>query len=255
MLTSLQKARLMGDVKCTNCLPSMLRDIAKALAAAVTIVAVYLFSCLSCGQRLCLSCNFETLASSAYMANGPASFVPHSQRCCHGRKNAGAAYRRAADAANLPDAVFDLLQDCARLYGLALVAQLVIFIAYAIRAAHFKPPMGAIVRRVLDMIVHAAPPGVPAVMLFCGGSSRGWLEQKGVELLTPDALKISGETEVAAFDKTGTLTGSLVSMQGLPCPSLLTLVMPCPALCPALLLSVLSFAQMLLLLSCAAQHP
>ena len=61
------------------------------------------------------------------------------------------------------------------------------------------------------MVVHAAPPGVPAVMLFCGGTSRGWLDQRGVELLSPDALKISGETEVVAFDKTGTLTGSVVS--------------------------------------------
>ena len=112
------------------------------------------------------------------------------------------------------------LQDCARLYALALIAQLLVFVAYAVRAHLFKPTASDIAQRILDMLVHAAPPGTVPVMLFCAYSSGAWLEQMGVHMLAPQAMKTAGETEIVAFDKTGTLTGSLVSQQGLPKPAL-----------------------------------
>ena len=96
------------------------------------------------------------------------------------------------------------------MYGLAFIVQLLILVPYAIRALHFKPTTRAIVERILDMVVHAAPPGVPAIMVFCTGARMHWLEQMGVSVQAPGALKMSGQTDIVAFDKTGTLTGSLV---------------------------------------------
>ena len=99
------------------------------------------------------------------------------------------------------------------------MAQLLLFVAYAVRAHLFRPTHSDIAQRSLDMLVHAAPPGTVPVMLFCGYSSGAWLEQKGVHMLAPEAMKTAGETEIVAFDKTGTLTGSLVSQEGLPEPA------------------------------------
>ncbi len=144
-----------------------------------------------------------------------------------------------------------ILQDCHRLYVRALVIQLVVFIAYAVRIPRFKPSTRAIVQRILDMGLHAAAPGVPAIMIFCTIAARLWLQPTGVEELAGGVLKICGETEVVAFDKSGTLTGSLVSMHvrvvvrqcllewacTLDCPlppmvpsHALTPALPCPAL-------------------------
>ncbi len=67
------------------------------------------------------------------------------------------------------------LQDVFKLYAFSLVLQVLIFIPYAIKAMHFKQSTCDTVLRVLDALVHAAPPGIPAVMLFCGGFSKGAL--------------------------------------------------------------------------------
>ena len=108
------------------------------------------------------------------------------------------------------------VQDCFRLYRRSLIIQLLIFIAYALSIPRFKPSAGAIAQRVLDIGLHAAPVGVPVIMIFCSIAARGWLKPKSIEELRPGTLKIVGETEVVAFDKTGTLTGSLVSMHAWP---------------------------------------
>ncbi len=106
------------------------------------------------------------------------------------------------------------VQDCFRLYLRALIVQLLIFIAYAVSIPRFKPPASAIAKRVLDIGLHAAPVGVPVIMVFCSIAAREWLKPKSIEELRPGTFKIVGETEVVAFDKTGTLTGSLVSVPG-----------------------------------------
>jgi len=108
------------------------------------------------------------------------------------------------------------MQDCFRLYKRSLFTQLLIFIAYALSIPRFKPSASAIAQRVLDIGLHAAPVGVPVIMIFCSITAHGWLKPKSIEELRPGSLKIVGETEVVAFDKTGTLTGSLVSMHARP---------------------------------------
>ena len=108
------------------------------------------------------------------------------------------------------------VQDCFRLYIRSFIIQLLIFIAYALNIPRFKPSAGAIAKRVLDIGLHAAPVGVPVIMIFCSIAAREWLKPKSIEELRPGTFKIVGETEVVAFDKTGTLTGSLVSMHARP---------------------------------------
>ena len=102
------------------------------------------------------------------------------------------------------------MQDVFKLYAFALALNAVIFIPYAVRAAHFHQTAADVVLRVLDTIVHSAPPGLPAIMLFCGVSSKVRLKHKGINLVFIGILKTGADTMVACFDKTGTLTGSLV---------------------------------------------
>ena len=104
------------------------------------------------------------------------------------------------------------LQDVLRLYAFSALLQLLIFIPYAARAAHFHQSARSIAIRILDAFLHAAPPGLPAVMLFCGGANRGRLAKQGINLVFPEKLGLAAGTTVVAFDKTGTLTGTVVSI-------------------------------------------
>ncbi|KAL0049927.1 hypothetical protein WJX82_000871 [Trebouxia sp. C0006] len=107
------------------------------------------------------------------------------------------------------------IHDCFRLYIRSFFIQLLIFIAYALNIPRFKPSANAISKRVLDIGLHAAPVGVPVIMVFCSIAAREWLKPKSIEELRPGTFKIVGETEVVAFDKTGTLTGSLARLHGM----------------------------------------
>lgn len=106
----------------------------------------------------------------------------------------------------------DCLQDCIRLYLFAFVAQLLLMMTYLLmfRLRHTHTPAGDVIKRGFETIIHAAPPAVPAVMIFSGGSNIGRLQAEGTAMNTPDLLKPLGETDVIAMDKTGTLTGSAV---------------------------------------------
>ena len=104
-----------------------------------------------------------------------------------------------------------MLQDVLRLYAFSLVLQLLILIPYAIKARHFAQTPGQIVKKILDMLVHAAPPAVPAVMLLCGLMVQARLRRRGINLIFAESLKPGAGMEVVCFDKTGTLTGSVVS--------------------------------------------
>ena len=105
------------------------------------------------------------------------------------------------------------LQDCLRLYAYGLVCQLFLLTAYltCFQRLHRHTAAGDVVKRCFEVILHAAPPGVPAVLMFSGGSKRGALQAQGTTMHAPDLLKAVGETTLVAFDKTGTLTGSAVS--------------------------------------------
>ena len=97
-----------------------------------------------------------------------------------------------------------------KLYAFSLCMQLVILVPYLVKAAHYKQSAGSIALRVLDSLVHAAPPGVTTVMLFCGGAGKVRLSKRGINLVFPEALKLGADTDTVCFDKTGTLTDSLV---------------------------------------------
>lgn len=103
-------------------------------------------------------------------------------------------------------------QDVLKLYAFALCLNLIILIPYAVKASHFHQSATDVLLRLADLLVHAAPPGLPAIMLFCGASGKFRLARKGINLVFPEVLKLSAQTTVACFDKTGTLTGSTVGL-------------------------------------------
>ena len=110
------------------------------------------------------------------------------------------------------------LQDVLRIYAFALIIQVGLCMVYlaTYRGRHPHTPAGDVVRRICEVVIHAAPPGIPTVMMFVGGSNRGRLQKNGVTVHAVDLLKSTGEITVACLDKTGTLTGSRVG-GCLPC--------------------------------------
>lgn len=105
------------------------------------------------------------------------------------------------------------LQDCFRLYAYALFIQLILYTVYLIHywQVPYHTPLRDVIQRTFEIIVHAAPPGVPTVLLFSSASHIGRFRQQGIIVHEPDRLKSAGETQICLFDKTGTLTGSSVS--------------------------------------------
>lgn len=108
------------------------------------------------------------------------------------------------------------MQDVFRLYAFALVIQVCIFIVYITLGRPFKPSSGTLIRRLLDMGVHAAPPGLPACWLVAGAASRRRLAKQGIKLVFPEVLQKGACADIVCFDKTGTLTGSMVSSSSFP---------------------------------------
>ena len=105
-----------------------------------------------------------------------------------------------------------MLQDIFRQYAFCLLVQFIIFIPYAVRAGHFHQTAHKVFLRLLDGVVHAAPPGIPTALLWVGAASKLRLGRLGLDLVFPKALGLAAETDVVCFDKTGTLTGSSVSI-------------------------------------------
>ena len=104
------------------------------------------------------------------------------------------------------------MQDLFKLYAFTLLVQACLLIPYAVRAQHFLQTGQDVLFRILDAVVRAAPPGLPAVILFCGSYSRIRLSKQHVELVFPEKLKLGADTSIVCFDKTGTLTGSTVGV-------------------------------------------
>ena len=102
------------------------------------------------------------------------------------------------------------MQDVMRLYAFSLFLQLLILVPYVIKARHFTQSPRQITLKVLDTLVHAAPPAIPGLMLMCGFAVIVRLKRLGVDLMFPEVLKCAAALEVICFDKTGTLTGSVV---------------------------------------------
>lgn len=102
------------------------------------------------------------------------------------------------------------MQDVMKLYIFALILEIAIFIPYCLKASQFQQSVGDMLLHLADALVHAAPPGLPAIMLFCGFFSVVRLAKKGTQVVFPQILREGSQTTVACFDKTGTLTGSVV---------------------------------------------
>lgn len=60
------------------------------------------------------------------------------------------------------------------------------------------------------MIIYAAPPGLPLVLLVIGAAARKQLTKDGLKLMFPEIIKRGALVDVVCFDKTGTLTDSKV---------------------------------------------
>ena len=108
--------------------------------------------------------------------------------------------------------------------------QAFILIPYILRAARFHQSGGDVVKRLLQCILHAAPPGIPTVLLIISFANISRLGRKGIRLTFPQALRPCAAATVACFDKTGTLTGTMVRTLKLMlvcyCPRLI--VVPAP---------------------------
>ena len=97
-----------------------------------------------------------------------------------------------------------------RLYKFALVLQLLVLIPYFLRTRYHHESARQVILKVLDTLVHSAPPPVPAIMLLCGFAVIARLRKHGMTLLYPEVLKLGANCDVVCFDKTGTLTGTTV---------------------------------------------
>lgn len=133
------------------------------------------------------------------------------------------------------------MQDVMKLYIFALILEVAIFIPYCLKALQFQQSVANMLLHLADALVHAAPPGLPAIMLFCGFFSMVRLAKKGTQVFPPILrLREGSKITVACFDKTGTLTGSAVGspvclpacLSGLPaCMSTIFTFVTCVFMC------------------------
>lgn len=61
------------------------------------------------------------------------------------------------------------------------------------------------------MLIFAAPPGLPLVLMLVGAVAQSVLVKDGVLLLRPETIRPGAAVDMVCFDKTGTLTSSMVS--------------------------------------------
>jgi len=64
--------------------------------------------------------------------------------------------------------------------------------------------------KLADILLLAAPVGVPTVMLLIGRVGYRRLARENIALMFPEALKVGALADIVCFDKTGTLTHSVV---------------------------------------------
>ena len=97
----------------------------------------------------------------------------------------------------------------------ALVLQLLLLIPYCIKARHFQQSAGDVIRKLLDTLVLAASPALPAVWLLVALGAMARLKKQSISMLYVDILKLGATVNVVAMDKTGTLTESTVRWMGI----------------------------------------
>lgn len=97
------------------------------------------------------------------------------------------------------------------LYAFAFCLQLLIHIPYFIVAPRLHRTPQFHINTLLDMLLYAAPPGVPLMMVLIGSVGRWRLSREHMTLNFNEAMNRGACADVVAFDKTGTLTHSAVS--------------------------------------------
>ena len=102
------------------------------------------------------------------------------------------------------------MQDTFRLYAFALCIQLLIHVPYLLKATTFKQTPGDVVFKLADILLLAAPVGVPTVMLLTGRVVYRRLARENIAWMFPEALKVGALADIVCFDKTGILTHSVV---------------------------------------------
>ena len=125
---------------------------------------------------------------------------------------------------------------------------------YAAKVSEHPTSTKAVIDRVINIIISAAPTGAPTVVVAGITYCVVHLRNQEVVVLLPDKIKTIADVEVVCFDKTGTLTGTMVSIclvAGQLCPLFCLLQgQPCPLHC-------LPFGQPTLrtFLSCCLDNP
>lgn len=89
--------------------------------------------------------------------------------------------------------------------------QCILLVPYFATVHLHKQSMLQVVRRLLDHLTYAAPPGLPLVLLMAGSVAQQRLKKDNLALINPDVLNRGAGVDVVCFDKTGTLTSSAVS--------------------------------------------
>ncbi len=105
-----------------------------------------------------------------------------------------------------------MLQDLLRFYAFAFVLQLFLFMLYAAKVSEHPTSTKAVIDRVINIFISAAPTGAPTVVVAGIAYCVVHLRNQEVVVLLPDKIKTIADVEVVCFDKTGTLTGTMVSI-------------------------------------------
>lgn len=103
------------------------------------------------------------------------------------------------------------------MYLFALLVHMAVLLPYDVMAKRQHETVGGAVRKLLNIVTYAAPPGVPTVMVSNGIIARLRLARDGMTLMYPEYLEYAADLDCVAFDKTGTLTSRSVSP--IPCQS------------------------------------
>ena len=106
--------------------------------------------------------------------------------------------------------ILAVLQDIYQYCAYALVLQLGVFVLCLLRAHRHAQTAGMVLQRLVEVVIAAAPPQMPAVIDFALMRCAVVLKKRNIHIHVSNAIMTSADVEVAVFDKTGTLTGSIV---------------------------------------------
>ncbi|KAL0046765.1 hypothetical protein WJX82_009387 [Trebouxia sp. C0006] len=104
--------------------------------------------------------------------------------------------------------------DLLRFYAFAFVLQLFLFMLYAAKVSEHPTSTKAVIDRVINIFISAAPTGAPTVVVAGIAYCVVHLRNQEVVVLLPDKIKTIADVEVVCFDKTGTLTGTMPDLFG-----------------------------------------